>query len=434
MHCLNSVIYNVFVIGTMSNSKLATVEQNKRDAIRDQYGELVKQLRSPEGPKQLNGLRRLQIRLLACYEAIADLQFDNYATYMMGFGVYHGAVMSNINTKIEVLAAAEDMLNLPITNPSMAVAQSNVEEPASVEMSPQINLHATNSDFEMANEMGRSDDEAIKMSTNRRRPRLLSTSTSSGSKKAASDSDEYTLDTRQSLSDGAKPRVRPSLRGRNPGRSGRPMDRNVFSRLGQGAQVEQSPSSQPSLERSSVQLQEQPRQSLENSQQVGDNQPSSQQSQMRQSLREMILSPRQESARTPSPYEPPNPLVQLQENRMYQTGEVKESPYCLCCVMYKQYHVHKLWQCERFLTLAVSKRRECASAWFICRVCTLYGHLTCNGILCGNGCEKLHNPIFCEKDPLANCNANRQRFKEARKRRELKKMMDNRKQRKNNRK
>lgn len=190
-------------IGTMSNLKFATVEKNKRDAIRDQYGELVKQLRSPEGPKQLQGLRRMQIRLLACYEAIADLQFDDYATYMMGFGVYHGAVMSNINTKIEVLAAAEDTLNQPIIKPSTSAAQSNVAECVLKETSPQINLHATNSDFEMANDLGRSDDEAIKMSANRRRPQMLSTSTSSGGKKAATDSDEYTFDTRQSLSDGA---------------------------------------------------------------------------------------------------------------------------------------------------------------------------------------------------------------------------------------
>lgn len=80
----------------MSNSKFASIEIAKRDAIRDQYAELVKQLRSGEGPKQLRGLRQMQTRLMACYEAIADLQFNGYESYMMGFDVYHGAVMSNI--------------------------------------------------------------------------------------------------------------------------------------------------------------------------------------------------------------------------------------------------------------------------------------------------------------------------------------------------
>lgn len=89
-----------------------------------------------------------------------------------------------------------------------------------------------------------------------------------------------------------------------------------------------------------------------------------------------------------------------------------EPPYCLCCVAYRQLLVHPLWLCERFGRLSVFERRRMADAWLICRVCTKYGHKTCEaGITCKNPtCEGNHNPIFCHADIRANTKYNNKEY------------------------
>lgn len=294
----------------MAESKATMVEITKRDTIRQQYDELVRRLRSPEGPKQLTPLRRMHIRIEACFEAIADLQFPGYEKYMNGFKVYHGAVVSNITTKISVLQAADERFRSITQQPepsTSANAQLKRDD------SPGINLHATNSDVEMIDGPGRSDDEVLKAAQERRREQMGDAK----GRKVIMDEGEYTVASPrsyQSLSDGGKPRGRPSIRGKGYVKSVCVVPRRpIFGRLGsnQSRRNSKDHSQRDSPERQQV----------------------------REHLREMVLSPQRDGTRTPSPHEPPNAKVQLTPGRLYQTATATEAPYCLCCIMYKQYHI-----------------------------------------------------------------------------------------------
>lgn len=93
------------------------------------------------------------------------------------------------------------------------------------------------------------------------------------------------------------------------------------------------------------------------------------------------------------------------------------SPYCLCCIAYRQYLPHNLWACDHFLALPVAERCQMVQKWRLCRVCAKYGHVACEGEpSCDRYelCMERHNSALCEYAVTADHEENIRRAAQAR--------------------
>lgn len=357
----------------MADSLVVQIDRKKRNIIRLRYDETAK--RFTMGGHSLNEeeMYQVKVEIMAYYDIMSGIQLPDADDYMINLAERHLVLLDMLDRRLRRVREESELVPVMEETPPL--------QPSPIKPASSVELHPSKSDVDLLSDQYISSDSDDLTGTCQ-----------------SSDSVSFYRGRAASRSD--------SIRGRN---NAAQLARS-FRRGRQSAAELATGSEQPAMPISNRARARSP-----------DNGRS--RSAVRGQFNQLELSDAHVPANPPEPTPvvpnvaesnpvlPPVAMVKHDPDNPACFGEPHHPVYCLACTMFKEKHEHRLWQCERFLSLSVEIRRKCADAWDICRCCTRIGHITCEtGLSCGNNCGYLHNPIFCFNDPMANIEYNKTRF------------------------